>query len=313
MNKLLFLTPVIQHNVWGGTRLIKEYGYKAEGNNLGECWGISAHHSGDCHIVNPEYRDMTLSELYKQHPDLFGNPNSEVFPILVKIIDANQDLSIQVHPDDDYARIHENYLNGKTECWYIIDCPPGAELIVGHNASTREELKMMIHNKEWDKLIRRISVKQGDFIAIEPGTVHSITAGCLILEIQQSCDITYRLYDYNRLYDGKLRDLHIDKSIDVIEVPARPIEKSMLHTLDKADCVELLRENQCFKVWKLRCNEKVSFDYNEKYLNVSVIEGSGIFNGEEVHKGDHFIVSNGCTKLKIKGDLAAIMSAPVCM
>ena len=140
------------------------------------------------------------------------------YPLLVKIIQANDRLSVQVHPDDEKAQLYEN-CRGKTECWYVLDCKEDGELIIGHNAKNKEELYSMIDDKRWDELLRKMPIKKGDFIQINPGTIHAISSGTLILETQQNSDITYRLYDYDRISDGKKRPLHIDKSKDVIKVP----------------------------------------------------------------------------------------------
>ena len=136
----IFLNPVFKHNIWGGTGLREKYGYEVEGDDIGECWGIAAHQNGDCEVKNGSFAGMHLSELWKNHPELFGKngdyTENHVFPLLIKIIDAKSDLSIQVHPDDAYAAEHENGSLGKTECWYILDCPDDACLVIGHNAGT---------------------------------------------------------------------------------------------------------------------------------------------------------------------------------
>ena len=138
---------------------------------------------------------------------------------MIKIIDARDDLSVQVHPDDIYAGVHEEGSLGKTECWYILDCIPNASLVVGHNADTKQEMQEMIAEGRWNTLLKRSSIGIGDFFQIEPGTVHAIRRETMILEIQQSSDITYRLYDYDRLQNGVPRPLHLEKCMDVIRFP----------------------------------------------------------------------------------------------
>ena len=178
MNKqetpILFLNPVFTHNIWGGTRLRTDFGYEVEGDDIGECWGVAAHQNGDDTIREGIYAGKKLSQLWKEEPGLFGNVDIDRFPLLIKIIDAKDDLSIQVHPNDEYAKVNENGSFGKTECWYIIDCPENASLVIGHNAKTKEELSDMIHQGRWKEFIREIPVKKGDFIQIDPGTVHAI-------------------------------------------------------------------------------------------------------------------------------------------
>ena len=236
MKPIIFLHPVFKQMIWGGNRLATDFGYDIPGDNTGECWGISAHPNGDDSIANDCYAGMTLSQLWNEHPELFGNIEGDRFPLLIKIIDAKDNLSIQVHPYDEYAAKNENGSLGKTECWYIIDCPDDAKLVVGHNAKTHEELSDMIHEGRWSEFIRYVPIKKGDFIQIDPGTVHAITSGCMILETQQNSDITYRVYDYDRLSNGKPRDLHVKQSIDVITVPAKPVEDSVISVkADKAN------------------------------------------------------------------------------
>ena len=156
MNKdIIFLSPVCTHNIWGGTRLNREFGYPIEGDDIGECWGISAHPNGDGTVASGAYQGMKLSELWEKHPELFGNTGMDRFPLLIKIIDAKDDLSIQVHPDDAYAKVHENGSLGKTECWFILDCKENATLVVGHNAKTKEELehvtaKQALNHPNWN-------------------------------------------------------------------------------------------------------------------------------------------------------------------
>ena len=307
--EILFLSPVCTHNIWGGTKLREEFGYPVEGNDIGECWGISAHPNGDGTVRNGAFAGMKLSEVWQQHPELFGNPGGDRFPLLTQIIDARDDLSIQVHPDDTYAKINENGSFGKTECWYIMDCPANATLVIGHNAKTKEELAEMIHQGRWNEFIREIPVKKGDFIQIDPGTVHAIKGGLLILETQQNSDITYRVYDYDRLSGGKPRELHVEKSIDVITVPAKSVEDSVKSALG-------LPENQrnelysCkyYDVYKLDVKGSAAFEQNESFLLVSVLEGAGTVGNEKVKKGDHFILPCGYGNVEMKGDMSMILS-----
>ena len=311
MNKdIIFLSPVCTHNIWGGTRLNREFGYPIEGDDIGECWGISAHPNGDGTVASGAYQGMKLSELWEKHPELFGNTGMDRFPLLIKIIDAKDNLSIQVHPDDAYAQVHENGSLGKTECWYILDCPEGAELVIGHNAKTKEELTEMISEGKWDEFIRRVPIKKGDFIQINPGTVHAITSGCLILETQQNSDITYRVYDYDRLQNGKPRQLHVQQSIDVINVPAASAEDSVKYVGDlPKDQLNELIHCLYYTVWKLDVTKPVSIEQTHPFMNVSVIEGEGLVNGQMIRKGDHFILPAGIGTVDFQGDMSLILSS----
>ena len=295
--------------LWGGSRLKDKFGYEIPGDRTGECWAVSAHPNGDCTVKDGIYEGSSLSELWKTHPELFGNPKGDRFPLLVKIIDAKDDLSIQVHPDDTYANKNENGSLGKTECWYILDCPEDASLVVGHNAGSREELSDMVHQGRWSELIREISVKKGDFIQIDPGTVHAIKGGLMILETQQNSDITYRVYDYDRLTDGKPRELHVQQSIDVITVPAPPADQSVKSALElpKNKMNELISCDY-YTVWKMEVDEAVSFEQKYPFLIMSVTEGEGSVNGRAIRKGDHFILPDGFGNVELQGNMQLIMS-----
>ncbi len=309
MREMLVLEPVLKECVWGGRRLVTEFPYKAEGENIGECWAVSAHPHGDCRVSEGTYAGTTLSKLYREHRELFGNCTAEEFPLLVKIIDAKSDLSIQVHPDDTYAREKEGVPFGKTECWYIMDCPENAELVIGHHAKTREELKEMIEADQYEKLIRRVPVKKGDFLQIVPGTVHAITGGMLILETQQSSDITYRVYDYGRLVDGKPRQLHVQQSIDVINVPDNSYQTALSHTDGLPENqMNLLVECSHYSVWKLKVKDSFTLRQDAPFLIVSVLEGSGSIDGRKVEKGTHLLLPHGYKEAEIKGDMELIVS-----
>ena len=260
----LFLDSPMHEKIWGGNRLKTEFGYDISSEHTGEYWAISAHPNGVSYVKNGKYAGFHLAELYKDKPELFGHPKASVFPLLTKILDANDWLSVQVHPDDAYGMEHEGEL-GKTECWYIIDAEEGAEIIYGHKAQTKEELATLIEAGDWDGLLSKTPVKKGDFFFVPSGTMHAIGPGILILETQQSSDTTYRVYDFDRKDDkGNLRELHLEKSIDVLNIgePAnsRPVTV-------KADDLRstLLVSNDFFAVYKWEITGKVDFEKTADY------------------------------------------------
>lgn len=307
--ELLFLDPVCTHNIWGGSKLREVFGYPVEGNDLGECWGISAHPEGDGTVRSGAYQGCRLSQMWEKHPELFGNLGYDRYPLLTKIIDAQDDLSIQVHPDDAYAKEHENGSLGKTECWYIMDCKENATLVIGHNAKSKEELEEMVHGGKWQELIREIPIRKGDFIQIDPGTVHAIKADTLILETQQNSAITYRLYDYGRLQNGKPRELHIDKSLDVITVPAKSAEESVVSLCNLPENkLNQIYTCEKYTVFKLDVNGSAAFEQSYPFLAASVLEGEGTVDGTKVRKGDHFIIPSGYGKVGMNGNMGLILS-----
>ncbi len=293
MRQILFLNPIYKQMVWGDER-----------------WGVSAHPHGDCEVKEGFYKGKKLSELWKKLPGLFGNYDAQNFPLLVKLIDAKQDLSIQVHPDDAYAGAHENGSLGKTECWYVVDCDEDASLVIGHNARTKEQMEEMVKKGEWEKFLREVPVRRGDFIQIDPGTVHSIKGGLMILETQQSSDITYRLYDYGRTQNGKPRKLHLDKSMDVITVPSHDIENDMENTLDlNVNSMNVLVSNKYYTVWKLEVAKDFTISQDYPFMNMSVIEGDGLINGQLIQKGDHFVLPADFGLIELHGKMQLIASA----
>ena len=307
--EILFFKPVFKTMIWGGKKMRDVFGYDIPADNTGECWAISAHPNGDCECLTGEYKGETLSTLWKEHPELFGNYPTDRFPLLLKVIDAKEDLSIQVHPNDEYAKVHENGSLGKTECWYILDCDEGSKLVIGHNAKTKAELDEMIDEGRFKELIREVSVKPGDFVQIDPGTVHAIKGGVMILETQQNSDITYRLYDYDRLQNGKPRELHLESSKAVITVPAK--EGAVITTSD-TEPVSKLIDCEYYSVEKINVHGSVDFDKDVPFLIASCIDGNGTVNDEtRVKKGDHFVVPNGFETLTFTGNMTLIVSNPV--
>lgn len=311
MRELLFMEPVFKEAIWGGERLRSIYGYDIPSDHTGECWAVSAHRSGDCRILGGTYDGWHLSQLWEKHRELFGVGNAgDVFPLLVKIIDAKADLSIQVHPDNAYAAEHENGSLGKTECWYVLDCDSDATIVIGHNARDKAEVKEMIEGKRWSDFIRQVPIKKGDFFQINPGCVHAIKGGTLILETQQSSDITYRVYDYDRLSDGKPRQLHIQQSIDVITAPYVESAEEKPFMAEDTDQVKRLHLVTCpyYSCDKVDINGVWSHDFGGSFANVSILEGSGSVDGTPVKKGRHFIVPADYGCCRFEGQLSLICS-----
>lgn len=304
---LLRLQPVFHEKIWGGKQLREKFGYPVEGDNVGECWGISGHPNGDC-ALRGSWEGHTLSDLWQNHRDLFGNLPGEVFPLLVKVLDAQEDLSVQVHPDDAYAAEHENGSLGKTECWYVLDCEPGTTIIIGHKCASREELAEKVAAGKWEEILREVPIHKGDFFQIDPGCLHAIKGGTLILETQQSSDVTYRFYDYGRLADGKPRPLHIAQSLAVTQAPFRPHEVAPETTVQDGAEITCLVRCPCYSVYHISLNGAASLDWQKPFVNVSVIGGEGALDGLPVCKGDHLIVPSGYGMLTMTGNLELICS-----
>ena len=313
MSEPLFLQSVMQEKIWGGKHLRDVFGYDIPSDHVGEYWAISAHPNGVSTIKNGRYAGQTLDVLYAEHRELFGNRQEPVFPLLTKILDANDWLSVQVHPDDAYGLEHEGEL-GKTECWYIIAAEPGAEIIYGHNAKSKEELRQQIESKDWENLLTKVPVKAGDFFYVPSGTMHAIGAGIMVLETQQSSDTTYRVYDFDRKDDqGNLRELHLEKSIDVLNIGEPANSRPVTTKVDDLKST-LLVASDFFAVYKWEISGKADFEKTADYSLFSVLDGQGslLVDDQEypIAKGSHFILPSDVEAWQIKGNLELIVSHP---
>lgn len=311
---LIFPTPIFHEKIWGGRKLADDFGYEIPDGPIGECWAISAHPNGDCAISGGAWDGMRLSELWDQHRELFGDVEGDRFPLLIKIIDAKDNLSVQVHPDDAYAAEHENGSLGKRECWYVLAADEGTQIVIGQRAHDRAELAGMIDEGRWDDMLNLVPCHVGDFFPIEPGTVHAIQGGTLILETQQSSDVTYRVYDYDRVGDdGKPRELHIQQSLDVVDYAAQAPASGEV-TAPEVDGVTELMECPNFVVDRVRVAGEKDVAQPWPFLCVSVIEGFGTVCASEagvtheIARGTHFVVPAGCGELSFAGDMTLVTS-----
>lgn len=306
MNDIIILNPVFKETIWGGERLKTQYNFDIPSYHTGENWCISAHHNGDCEIANGAFKGKKLSWLYENHRELFGNMTAPEFPILVKWIDANDDLSVQVHPDDQYAKEHEDSL-GKSECWYVVDCDKETKMVMGHHAKTKDELFQAIEKDDYDSLLNVIHIAPGDFYWIPSGTLHAICAGSLIYEVQQSSDITYRVYDYHRKdANGNLRELHVQKSLEVVDVPYLPQQLNYQCTQQEDMQKVNYLDNHIFKVSKVNVDGKYQIENHEPMRLMTVLEGEGLCNQEKITKGMSFIITSEAQKIVFKGHLVMI-------
>ena len=310
---LLILRPVLHNNIWGGRRL-EEFGYELPEGPVGECWGISAHPHGDCTVVGGPYDGCTLSQLWDEHHELFEGAEGDRFPLLVKVLDARDDLSIQVHPDDEYAAEHEGGSLGKHECWYVLDSHDHGQIIVGQRCLDRAEFEQMAGEDRWHLVENLVPIKPGDFFDIKPGTLHAILGGTLILETQQSSDVTYRVFDYNRRQaDGSLRELHMQKALDVIDFGA-PAPVSGEVTAPEIDGVTKLMSCKYFDVLRVRVlpGAPVKLSQTHPFLCMSVVEGAGTITTPagswNVEKGTHLVAPCECGDLSLQGSMTLICS-----
>ena len=229
------LHPASKDYLWGGTRLNDDFSKNIPSDVIAETWECSTHPSGVSIAASGEWVGMPLDEILRAHPEYLGEHayGGTDLPVLVKLIDAKRDLSIQVHPSDEFARVHENGQNGKTEMWYVMDADPDPCIAYGlHHTVDRDLFRKAIDDGTVEKFLQFVPVRKNDLFFIPPGTVHAIGAGCLIAEIQQCSNLTYRLYDYNRTdRDGRKRPLHLEKGLAVANLEAMPEPRQPMRLL----------------------------------------------------------------------------------
>lgn len=285
---MLKLEPVLKSYIWGGNKLHELYG-RGNGGTVSESWEVSVHPDGAS-----KCGDGTLAEYIAKNPRAVS-PRGGEFPILIKYIDAADNLSVQVHPDDAYARREEGD-NGKTEIWYIISADEGAGIYCGFKRNTsREEFLAKLADGTVEELLNFIPVAAGDCYLVKAGTVHAIGAGCFICEVQESSNVTYRVYDYNRRdAAGNARPLHIDKAMDVINFGAfRDETGGGGYVRTQGGKMRLLTECEYFRVRELVLDGTFECGSEGSFLAFNAIEGSGVMGGYPFKAGDSFFVPAG--------------------
>jgi len=316
MNKPFLLRPSGKDYLWGGKRLNDEFEKQIPMSPLAETWECSTHPEGSSWVVGGEYDGMELARILRQHPEYLGtHPNTHgELPILIKFIDADKDLSVQVHPDDDYAEACEQGQRGKTEMWYVLDAAKNASLVYGFRHDTNEaEIRASIAEGTIMKHLQRVPVHKDDVFFLKPGTVHAIGAGALIAEIQQNSNLTYRLYDYDRVdKNGEKRTLHIDKAMKVasFESSAEPRQPLRVLRYQQGMATELLGRCRYFEVYRMLLNterrQKVTFRADALSFRVLLcVDGCGSlrFEGESLdfYKGDCIFVPADSALIQLHG------------
>ena len=314
MMEILKLNPVFKNYLWGGTKLRDEYGFESDLDKLAEGWMLSCHKDGQNTILGGNFANQTLTDVIKNNPDFLGENGKkfEYFPILIKLIDAKNDLSVQVHPDNEYAmRVEKEY--GKTECWYILDCEDNAELIYGFNRElSSEEFRKAVEENTFLDAVNKVKVKKGDLFFIEAGTLHAIGKGILLAEIQQNSNTTYRVYDYGRLgADGKPRELHTEKAIDVTTYtpPTRDTNPEGKLFVGNGFTKQLLTKCDLFNVEKITVTGAfIDIADDKSFVSVLVTDGAGKIDNIEIKKGDSLFIPANYGEIQISGNIEAIIT-----
>ena len=318
MNKPFLLKPSAKDYLWGGSRLNDEFAKGIDLSPLAETWECSTHPDGPSTVAGGAFDGMGLDVVLKKHPEYLGSRHEgqEELPILIKFIDAKKDLSVQVHPTDEYAREHENGQLGKTEMWYVLDAGKDASLVYGLKHTTdKEKLRKAIADGTLEKYLQKVKVRKDDVFFIESGTIHAIGAGALIAEIQENSNLTYRLYDYDRVdKDGRKRPLHVDKALEVANLnsmaePRQPIR--VLKYREGAAC-ELLCRCKYFEVYRMIVNTErrqvVHYRADEVGFRVLLcVNGCGVMKFADealaVYKGDCIFVPADSEVISIHGKM----------
>ena len=305
---MIKLKPACKDYIWGGNRLKERFGKECEGDILAESWELSAHKDGPSIVAEGEYEGASFPEyIEKKGKQVLGKKGGkfEFFPVLIKFIDAKQNLSVQVHPDDEYALKNEGQY-GKTECWYIVDAEPGAGIFFGLKEElTKEEFEKKIHDDSLMDVLNFVPVKKGEMYFIRSGTLHAIGAGTLIAEIQQNSNVTYRVYDFGRVgADGKPRELHIKKALEVSDLSGKMPHYDFGDHLAKCDY---------FTVDGLETANADSLIADEdSFVSVLFTEGEGSISVGDVsmkyRSGDSFFIDAGSGRAEIKGSGKALVT-----
>lgn len=312
------LTYIAKNAIWGGKRLMNEWGKQSDDDAIAETWELSVREKEMATVLNGSAAGMTMRAYIEACGADCVSPEYSLdkpFPLLVKFIDAADRLSVQVHPDDNYAREVENDL-GKTEMWYIVDAEAGSEIVCGlADGVSEKDFADAVKDGRTSDVLGRVPVKKGDSFFIPAGQVHAIGAGILIAEIQQNSDLTYRVYDYDRIgADGKKRPLHVEKALDVTRVWSEvDCDKVAFLRGKLCDGGELLANGQYFSVIKREISSRTSLTVGaESFCHILCIEGSGAigFEGEnyEISRGDSFFLPANMGDYTVDGNLTVICS-----
>lgn len=295
--------------VWGG-RGLQQFRDNLPKGLIGESWDIACHENGVGIVANGKLKGIRFDELIKKfgHELVGTKVSTDTFPLLVKIINAKQDLSVQVHPDDKYAAEYEKE-SGKTEAWYVIDAEPGATLIVGTKNCDKEIFRKAIEQQKTEEYLNKINVKKGDCFLIDSGLVHAICSGIVLAEIQQNSDITYRVYDY-----GRPRELHVEKALGVIRFELEEKKLSSKELIQNKEYKKsLICKNKYFAMEKYEINETVKETSDlERFFILTVVEGSGEIKSQgfvqKVKIGDSVFIPAVLGEYEVSGELKMIKS-----
>ena len=306
----LKLKPATKDYIWGGTKLKTEWGKTADTETVAECWELSTYPGSQSEIDDVRFKGYTLSKLLEKYPEFFGEKvkKFKVFPVLIKLLDASGDLSVQVHPSDEYALKNEGEY-GKTEMWYVLDAEEGAYIYYGFNREVcADEVKKAVSENAITTLLNKVYVQKGDFFCVPAGTVHALCRGVTVYEVQENSNLTYRVYDYDRIgKDGKPRELHLEKALEVMDFsPARTVNEAAVKLVGDATVRKLVKTDY-FNVKEVRIRGEYLMYSPDSFMTFTVAEGNGeIEGGVSFKKGESYFLP-ACQMYKLRAENALII------
>lgn len=317
MYPIVFI-PDFKERVWGGKKLKTQLGKEIPYEFTGESWELAAHANGQSIVANGEYKGLTLQQLATQYGDIIlGHEFKEgdKFPLLIKFIDAKNDLSVQVHPEDAYANIHENGELGKSEAWYVLQADEGASLVAGLiDGTTKDVFREKLKANQLEDVLAILEVKKGDVLNIPAGLIHAIGSGVLLAEVQQNSDTTYRVYDWGRVgLDGKPRELHVDKSLDVIDFENKHSKELVVGTTTKYEGYQITEFVNCdyFVLEEVIVQDRMTVKKGDFFEIYMLVDGScTIEYGKEcleVKLGDTLMIPSSMVEYSVKTKDKAIL------
>ncbi|MDD8048438.1 MAG: mannose-6-phosphate isomerase [Thomasclavelia sp.] len=304
---VLFFKPIPRPAIWGKTLVRDYFGYNDFPVGIGQSWSFSAQKDASTICATAPYEGQTLYDLWNNHQELFGHPGED-FPVIISLVGPEDDLSIQVHPDAKYAK-QLGLPSGKNEAWYFIDSKPGANIVYGHKAISKEDLYNYINNNKWDDLIKHLEVHTGDFVYLPAGLLHALRKGSIVYEIQQAVDITYRFYDYHRKdNNGNERELHLQQAIDCLSYNQKDMVNNIHPVVTNLNCGKqtVYISNESFTVTKLEIDGENEY-FTDNYQLATVVKGKGKVDGENIKLGDSFLIPQN-TKIKLSGHMTIMMT-----
>ena len=304
---VLFFKPIPRPAIWGHT-LVKDYfGYDDFPIGIGQSWSFSALKEASTICTSEPYVGKTLLELWEAHQELFGYHKGD-FPVIISLVGPEDDLSIQVHPDDKHAK-DAGFPCGKNEAWYFIEAKEGANIVYGHHAKDEDDLRGYIQEDKWDQLIKHLDVHQGDFVYLPAGLLHALRKGSIVYEIQQATDITYRFYDYHRKDEnGHERELHLEQAIQCLSYRPEDMINNITPIINEyPHCKETVYiSNESFTVTGL----EITGDYSyicQDYQLATVVKGKGVVDCQDIQLGDNFLIPAN-TKVQFDGEMTIMMT-----